>query len=107
VVFNDGESMAYDGGRTNGRRIARVWQCPFQAGAWADHPQVSDYLKKAATITHSESVHAGRPNYHEDGHRPLKRDLWASVRYLNESNHSAESSSSAFEAQRQFTLVVI
>jgi hypothetical protein len=82
VVFNDGESMAYDGGRTNGRRIARVWQCPFQAGAWADHPQVSDYLKKAATITHSGSVHAGRPNYHEDGHRPLKRDLWASVSCL-------------------------
>jgi hypothetical protein len=58
-------------------------------------------------IIHSESVHAGRPNYQGDGRRSLKRDLWASVRYLNESNHSAESSGSAFEAQRQFTLVVI
>ena len=27
VVFNDGESMANDGGSTNGRHIARVLQC--------------------------------------------------------------------------------
>jgi hypothetical protein len=60
-----------------------------QAGAWADHPQVSDYLKKAAGITHSKPVPSRCPIYQGAGWKSLTDDLWADgANHQSTANHA-------------------